>query len=266
MNYDHKTKHRLIDAHIHFDKYDERNQLTIINSIQHPSSTIDGLIAVSMDYDSSIINLQLAEKHSFIHPAFGYHPEQSLPTADELDQLFTFLTTNYKKMIAVGEVGLPYYLRAKNPAIPLEPYVALLESFIKFAKKHEKPIILHAVYEDADIVCDLLEKHNMNSAHFHWFKGSKSTTERMIQNGYYISVTPDCLYEDEIKTLIKRYPIEQLMVETDGPWPFTGPFEHQLTHPDMMHESIKTIAFIKKMTVQDVYKVIYENTKIFYKL
>ena len=91
-----------------------------------------------------------------------------------------------------------------------------------------------------------------------------STVERMIRNGYYVSVTPDCVYEQEIQMLIEQYPIERLLVETDGPWPFSGPFENGMTHPSMMHQSIATIASLKKMEYRDVYREIYDNTKTLY--
>ena len=91
-------------------------------------------------------------------------------------------------MIAVGEVGLPYYLHKENP-FPIEGYIQILETFITFAKSVQKPIILHAVYEDASLVCDLLEKHSMKKAHFHWFKGD----HRRYKNGsewlFYLSDT-----------------------------------------------------------------------------
>ena len=37
-----------------------------------------------------------------------------------------------------------------------------------------------------------------------------------------------------------------MMVETDGPWPFEGPFQDKLTHPSMIHHSIQTITNIKR--------------------
>lgn len=265
MNYEEISKYRLIDSHIHLDKYVISEQEIIINDIKN-KSTIEGLIAVSMDTDSCVQNLQLANSHSFIHPAFGFHPEQPLPSDTELTKLLSFMTTNEQQMVAVGEVGLPYYLRNQNKKLNNEPYIELLEHFIIFAKEHNKPIILHAVYEDAEIACRLLEKHSIQKAHFHWFKGPKTVTERMINNGYAISVTPDCSYEKEIQTLIKMYPIEQIFVETDGPWPFTGPFKNKMTHPNMMHESIKTIARIKRIEEEVVYEIIFENTKKFYQL
>ncbi|WP_438312793.1 TatD family hydrolase [Sporosarcina sp. FA9] len=264
MNYEVNRTHSIIDAHIHLDQYDATGQKTIIDYLEAPASDLTDVISISMNLASSIRNLKLSEAHSGVHSAFGFHPEQDIPTESELQELISFMELNKNKMVAIGEVGLPYYMKESNPALPLEPYIEALELFIRKAGAWNKPIVLHSVYEDADTTCDLLERHSLKKAHFHWFKGSVSTIERMIENGYFISVTPDSVYEQEIQSLIKRYPIEQMMVETDGPWPFTGPFRNQVTHPKMLHRSIATIAYIKKMDLNDVYEKVYGNTKTFY--
>ena len=92
----------------------------------------------------------------------------------------------------------------------------------------------------------------------------KKQLQRMIDNGYMISITPDVLYEKEIQKLVQQYPLEQMMVETDGPWPFEGPFQDKLTHPSMIHESIKIIADLKQMSLENVYQTLYRNTIEFY--
>lgn len=122
------------------------------------------------------------------------------------------------------------------------------------------------MYDDAPLVCHLLEKHSVKKAHFHWFKGDSKTITRMIHNGYFISVTPDILYEQEIQQLVELYPLEAIMVETDGPWPFEGPFQDKRTHPSMIHQSIQAIADIKKRSVNHIYQQIYKNTMEFYQL
>ncbi|SCN29617.1 Protein of unknown function [Bacillus cytotoxicus] len=101
------------------------------------------------------------------------------------------------------------------------------------AKEYHLPIILHAVYEYADIVCDLLEKHGISYAHFHWFKGSKETMERVIRNGYYISITPNTLYKEKIGSIVSFYPLKYMVIETDGPWEFQV---NQITHPNMIKD------------------------------
>ena len=249
----------MIDSHLHLDQYKDEEIEKIIST----SPFIDALISVSMNLRSAKRNLQLVNKYKIVKPAFGFHPEQSLPSEQELEELLNWMADHQKQMIAVGEVGLPYYLRQESD-VKLQAYIELLEAFIKLAKKWDKPIVLHAVYEDAPIVCDLLEKHSIKKAHFHWFKGDNITIERLIRNGYFISVTPDIVYEEEIQQLAITYPLNQIMVETDGPWPFEGPFQGIPTHPEMMNESISTISILKKLHKDEIYQQILHNTKHFY--
>ncbi|MFJ7887171.1 TatD family hydrolase [Lysinibacillus xylanilyticus] len=248
----------LIDAHIHLDQYKEHDIPTLLEEAEH-------VIAVSMNLPSCEKTLKLSKAYTKVKAAFGFHPEQPLLSDAEEEALFKWIRQHSHEMVAIGEVGLPYYLRQEK-AIDVRPYVALLERFIVLAKELNKPIVLHAVYEDAGIVCDLLEKHQVTKAHFHWFKGDEEVIERMISNGYFISVTPDCTYETEIKQLIKKYPIELMMVETDGPWPFEGPFDNKRTSPWMMDHSVEVIASIKGLTTQEAARIITRNTTIFYNL
>lgn len=253
---------RLIDAHIHLDKYPKTEQQLIMKEMDRAG--VESLITVSYDLASAKENLKLHRERNNIKAAFGFHPEQKVLNDEAMQELLAFIELHHQEMIAIGEVGLPYYTRKENPDLRIEPYLEILEQFIILAKQYEKPIVLHAIYEDAGVVCDLLEKHAIKNAHFHWFKGDTLTIGRMIRNGYFISITPDVLYEEEIQQLVKQYPLAQMMVETDGPWPFTGPFEGKMTHPQMIHQSIEVIASIKGLEIADVYVQLIRNTKQFY--
>lgn len=253
---------KIIDAHIHLDQYKKE----VIKKMLDDKS-IEGVIAVSMDQSSCIQNLQLAKRYSFVHAAFGFHPEQKLPKEKELADLILWMEKHQQHMTAIGEVGLPHYARKEDPtAFPLEPYIELLEQFILLAKKLSKPICLHSIYEEAPIVLGLLEKHNYMYAHFHWFKGDEKTIDHLIANGCFVSITPDLLYEQEIQALVAKFPLEQLMVETDGPWPFEGPFSQKETMPYMMHSTVNEMAKIKKNSVDTVYDSLLSNTKKFFSI
>src|SRR5699024_10065951 len=93
-----------------------------------------------------------------------------------------------------------------------------------------------------------------------------SIIERMIANRYVVSITPDLFYKERTRQLVAMYPLSLLMVETDGPWPFEGPFKHEQTHPRMIHSTIQKIAEIKKVDIQTTYNIIYQNTLEFYNL
>lgn len=254
---------KMIDAHIHLDSYDTSQREEILSKMERHEIT--AVISVSMDLKSSKKNLELKKQNNSVYSAFGFHPEQQIPSDEEVDKLIEWIKIHQNEMVAIGEVGLPYYKNLEEQ-IDYVPYIQLLEKFISLAKELNKPIILHAVYEDAETVCNLLEKYFIKKAHFHWFKGDDYTIKRMIKNEYFISITPDVLYENEIQDLVRKYPLELMMVETDGPWPFEGPFENEWTHPKFMHQSVGKIAELKDIDLSDAYKILYENTKKFYSI
>ncbi|WP_409296531.1 TatD family hydrolase [Peribacillus sp. SCS-26] len=253
-----------IDAHIHLDLYEKKQQEEIIGSLEY-SGGFTGMIAVSMNLASSKQNLGLSRINPAVHPAFGWHPEQTLPARHEQDELLGWLRQNADRMTAVGEVGLPHYLNQEK-TLDYKPYLVLLEEFILLAKELDKPLVLHAVYEDADLVCGLLDQHHYHKAHFHWFKGNSSTVRKLADRGCYISFTPDILYESEIRELAAFYPLDRIMAETDGPWPFEGPFSGKHTHPSFIPAVIDEIAKLKKVETAAAAEQIYKNTTTFYQL
>lgn len=259
----------LIDAHLHLDLYDEVTRERLLQEL--PGCGVESVIAVSMHLASCKVNQALAERHpNLVHPAFGFHPEQPIPADREIEALLDWIKRHTGNMIAVGEVGLPYYARQEaleqGNRFDLEPYVDLLEKFMLLAKEVDKPIVLHAVYEDADLACDLLDRHGITRAHFHWFKGSESTVQRMAERGYAISFTPDIVYEPEIQQLARRYPPDRVMAETDGPWPFEGPFAGQITHPRMISHVAMAWANLQSMAPEEAAEALYKNTRRFYGL
>ncbi|RCX18105.1 TatD DNase family protein [Fontibacillus phaseoli] len=259
----------LIDAHIHLDHYEEEDRRQLLQDAA--GYGLKALIGVSMNLASSQINLALASQYpGLVIPAFGYHPEQPVPSQEETLALLDWMKLQASRMAAVGEIGLPYYTRleAENQGRPfdLEPYIALLDQLLELAKHLAKPVVLHAVYEDADLVCDLLERHGIRQAHFHWFKGSEHTVRRMAERGYYVSFTPDLLYEPEIMELARNYPADLVMAETDGPWPFEGPFAGQATHPAMVRDVAAAWSRLHGVSHEEGCHILFNNARRFYGL
>ncbi|ARF18883.1 DNAase [Sporosarcina ureae] len=242
--------------------YKEEDQIQILNELEE--NDVTAIVAVSNDYTSSVKQIEFAKTDSRIKPAIGYHPEQALPSESELSAILRLIDDHAEGLTAIGEVGLPYYSRQEQPGLDVGLYKDVLERFVQKAEKYNLPIVLHTVYEDAEIVCDMLEQYSISKAHFHWFKGSDQILRRIVSNGYMISVTPEVTYREKIQHIVKQVPLTQLMVETDGPWPFEHSFKGKLTHPAMLHESVRSIAKIKDVTVDEAYREIYKTSQRFF--
>src|SRR5438874_1253627 len=98
---------KMIDAHIHLDQYKDKE----IEWLLEGSNTIEALLSVSFNLESCKRNLELSRKYQKVKPGFGFHPEQNLPTEHEFSRLIEWMNQHQTAMIAVGEVGLPFYRR-----------------------------------------------------------------------------------------------------------------------------------------------------------
>jgi TatD DNase family protein len=54
------------------------------------------------------------------------------------------------------------------------------------------------------------------------------------------------------------------MVETDGPWPFEGPYAGEPTRPAMAADAAAHIARVKQLSVEHAAEVLLANTRRFY--
>lgn len=262
---------RYVDAHVHLDQYEEHAAARMLREFTARGGA--AVVAVSTDGSSSAATYALARRYpGLVYPAYGFHPEQPLPAEEETDELIRWIRERAAdgERFAIGEVGLPYYsrLEAAETGRPFDdkPYIRLLERYAELAAELDRPLILHAVYEDGGIACDIAERYGVKKVHFHWFKGDEATVDKMIAAGYYISVTPDVMYEPEIRELVRRYPLVRMMSETDGPWPFEGPYAGKETEPVMVADVVREIAFLKDEPEDRVRHILYKNAVSFYGL
>lgn len=253
------------DAHIHLDQYDPQQRADMLEAAF--AMGVDGVVAVSMGIDSCLETRRLAGEYpGRIIPAYGHHPEQPPLTEQELERMCAWIAgLPQGEAFAIGEVGLPYFTRqeAEAAGLPFDstPYVRQFEHFVRLAAALDRPLALHAVHEDADAALDVLKHYGSRRAHFHWFKGSPETTERLAGSGCYISVTPEVHYDEETRHLARSYPLDRLLVETDGPWPFEGPYAGRRTEPAMVLDSIRAIAELRGLPESSVREALLANTR-----
>ena len=243
-----------IDCHIHLEQYPKDQLDQLMNTWRKEG--ISGVVAVSSNLASSYRTLELARRYpDFVYPAVGYHPEQELPSTQEMEELLSLIKWERASIIAVGEVGLPYYSKIQD----LRPYQEILTTFVHTAKAYNLPVLLHAVHDQAEIALNILIQQELSKAHFHWLKAPKSVLLQIIQAGFFVSLTPEVCYRLRDQKLAARVPLSQLLIETDGPWPFPKLSTHEHTTPLMIKDSAQLIAQLKGVSVETLKQACAEN-------
>ncbi|PRI59815.1 TatD family hydrolase, partial [Haemophilus influenzae] len=164
----------LFDSHLHLDQLSDENIQQIL-----AHSKIIGMLAVSTNLNSAKKLLNLKQTYpKKLYFAAGFHPEQQLPSLEEQKKLFQWIDEHHSSISGIGEVGLPHYSKRENPNLDYAPYIELLERFILIAKKWDLPLNLHIVHNDVEIALELLQKHKIQRAHFHWFKTDEKSFQK----------------------------------------------------------------------------------------
>ncbi|MGX2957184.1 TatD family hydrolase [Ursidibacter arcticus] len=249
----------MFDGHIHLDQFSDEHITQICSN-----PNLQGFIAVATNLESSQRLLSLKKYFPHIYCCAGFHPEQELPTENEQNRLFDWIAKNHQYLTACGEVGLPYYRKQEQPSLNYQPYIDLFEQFIQLSKRYDLPLNLHIVYDDTDIALSLLSKYQVKKAHFHWFKASDEMLNELLHTPYYVSVTPDILYNPKTQKVVKQFPLSRLMIETDAPWRHQG-FE-PIEIEKQLRAVIEQIARLKNLSIFSVINQTRYNLMDFYSL
>lgn len=254
----------MIDAHIHLEQYNSMELEEAIKVWQEAG--VRGVVAVSNNLKSSYQTLELQTKYSpFVHACVGFHPEQELPNLAEWNEWNNLIKGERKRISGIGEIGLPHYA-LDTLKQPFEEYIIFLRECLQVAKLFDLPVVLHAVHDKANLALNLLKEEKITMAHFHWLKAEAAVVKDIIDQGYYISVTPEICYRERDKQLARIIPLQQLLIETDGPWQYNSHFRLVQTTPLLLNDIIQRLTGIKNIKAAALEKQIVENTQKCYKL
>ncbi|AVM59299.1 TatD family deoxyribonuclease [Haemophilus haemolyticus] len=250
----------LFDSHLHLDQLSDENIQKTLGD-----SKITGMLAVSTNLKSAkkLLNLKQVYPEK-LYISAGFHPEQPLLNLEEQEELFQWIDEHHSLISAIGEVGLPHYSKRENLNLDYAPYIELLERFILIAKKWDLPLNLHIVHNDVDTALELLQKNNIQRAHFHWFKTDEKSFQKFLSTPYFASLTPDILWNPKTQYVAQHLSLNRLMIETDSPWPHEG-FERAVIS-EQLFSVLKKIAELKSLPLHYVQEQMLLNTQQFYRL
>ena len=197
----------------------------------HPVNT-EEIISVSSLFlqDVDLQNRISAPFSAAIHP---WHA-----TRFSLEQVSGMLENLTKQpgFIAIGETGLD-----KNCAADYQCQKTLFELHLKFAEKHSKPVIIHAVKSWNDLIGYL--SHTKVPVILHGYSAGIELTKRLIDLKCYFSVGKSALQiTPRFREAIQIIPLTSLFLETD---------DSKVTITEIYHEVSKIMDLpLEKLKIQ----------------
>ncbi len=258
----------LVDVHCHLNHKEFEGKLDEVLKNAEKAG-VKAIVVSGVNTAANREVLELAKKHPLIKASLGIYPIDALGLAEgetglprqtgkiDLDEEFKFMEEHKDEFVSIGEIGMDFHWADKEKT--LKQQSDNFRRIIQFAKKIKKPIVIHS--RKAEFEClDILEKEIPNAeiaVDLHCFSGRKHLIKRAAALGYYFSIPPNIVKAQNFQIAVEIVPLTQLLTETDAPW--LSPFRDKINEPAYVTETIKKIAEIKGLSVEEVADQIWKN-------
>jgi TatD DNase family protein len=247
-----------VHAHLDFEEY-EKDIDQVIEA--NKKAGVAAIINNGVDIASNRKVLELARKYNIIKPALGFYPVHAAQIKEEdFDNELKFISKQ-DNIVAIGEVGLDYYVGDDNPHGDKyrKEMKLCFEKFIKLAEKKRLPIICHSRRAELEVI-EMLESSSLKKGKviMHCFMGRQHLVKRIIDNGWSMSIPCIVTRLQQLQLIAEMAPIGQIFTETDAPYMSPYP-EVKRNEPRFIVEGLKKIAEIKKLDTEELSKMIFMN-------
>jgi len=251
----------IIDSHCHLhDPAFEDTRGVVTRATEHD---VWGVVAVGCDPDTNHHTLEAAAANGkAVWPALGFHPEWTDLTDEQLTEVESQIEVHHARIVALGEVGLPWYSLegASDAARLMARGRRRFQRLLDVAARFDLPVIVHAPHGAAQGAFAALRAKGVERAVFHWHKAPPEVTRAIVDAGYLVSVTPEVVYRERDRELVETVPLESLLVESDGPWPYQGEFEGMASGPWLVGRVAEEVAKIKHLPIEETMYQLSVNT------
>ncbi|MCQ2322215.1 MAG: TatD family hydrolase [Bacteroidales bacterium] len=216
----------LVDIHTH--NYNLDNQCII------------KVVCLNMPDFDKIQNI-LPTPHCYYSAAI--HPWDATSYDDDVFASLTKIAKD-KRVIAIGESGLD--------RIHIDTFEYQQDTFqkmIELSEKNHKPMIIHSVRSDSDIISVRGKSKAKMPWIIHGFNGSLQTAQQLVNHGMCISLG-EILYRNGKKAsdLLNNLPLDRIFFETD-------------TAERSIADVYKTAATLAHHETENLEKIVFENFK-----
>lgn len=276
-------------AHVNFKDFKDDADEVIRRSLDNDT----WMILVGSEYKTSNRALSYANKYQKgVYAAVGLHPShlengrvESLENGEkifyerfeEFDYGSYEKLAQFEKVVAIGEIGLDYYHldpKEDNQKIKKKQQEVFVQQLI-LARQLNLPVIIHCrqAHDDLyEILANFKKEYGQAIpvgepwGVVHCFSGDEDLAWKYFRLGLMISFTGLITFSKQWDDLIRKIPLDKIMIETDAPYMTPEPYRGQRNEPLLVQYVAKRVADIKGLKIEKVAKATFDNACRLFKI
>jgi len=241
----------LTDSHCHLVKSLYENLDEVILAAKEKGITRFFNIGCNHEENREIISL--IDKYSEMYGIIGIQPSD-VTKAEKSHLEFIEQSLNKPKIIAIGEIGLEYHYGKDTK----EEQKIWFEKQLQIAEKNNIPVVIHS-RDAAEDTLDILKKYKVKGI-VHSFTDSYEIAQEYIKLGFVLGINGVITFKNSnLKEVIKKVPLEYIVLETDCPYLTPDPFRGKKNEPKHIFEIANFISKLKGISLEKLTEKTNEN-------
>ena len=247
----------IIDSHCHLDFEEFKDDFNSILT-NAKNNDILGMQTICTKISEFPKILNISEQYPNIWCSIGTHPHNAKDEIHISKKTMIEICKN-KNVIGIGETGLDYYYENSKKDSQIQSFY----KHIEVSRETNLPLIIHARDADNDIIDILIKEYKKQkfTGVIHCFTASQELAAAALSIGFYISFSGIITFKnaEKIRKSCEIIPINKILVETDAPFLAPMPYRGKRNEPAYITETIKKVAEIKNISLEDTTKFTTNN-------
>ncbi|MDP2205266.1 MAG: TatD family hydrolase [Alphaproteobacteria bacterium] len=249
----------LVDSHCHLDYPDfaEEGVAEIVGRAR--SAGVQQMLTICTQIAHFDRIRAVADAFPYIHCTVGTHPHHAAEEAEvSLSTADIVALTKLPKVAGIGETGLDYYY----DYAPRDVQQRVFENHIAAGLETDLPLVIHTRDAEEDTM-RILREAGQGKARgvMHCFSGTKWLAEQALDIGFYISFSGIITFKkaEELREVVRRTPLDRILVETDSPYLAPVPKRGKRNEPSFVVHTARMVAELKGVSYEDIVHQTGEN-------
>lgn len=248
----------ITDSHCHLDRLD----LTISdNDLQvalddAEAKGVSRFLCVCISEANRQAVLDVAATRPNVFASVGVHPCDVSEDVVSVDTLTEW--SKATKVVALGESGLDYFHSTDFVAQQKHSFI----NHFEVGKQQKLPVIVHTRNAKEDTL-NIIRDHACREASgvLHCFTEDWAMAKQAMDMNFYISISGIVTFKnaETIRDVVRKMPLEYLLVETDSPYLAPMPYRGKPNMPAYVREVAQYVADLKGLSLEALAEVTTQN-------